>query len=50
MEYDYQQFLAQNLYEFEQGISVLILKDRLTMHASFWAKIGSPDWVFGCSL
>ena len=39
------QFYANNLYEYECGKSVPIVKGRLRAHVKFWEKICAPDWV-----
>ena len=39
------QFYANNLYEYECGKSVPIVKGRLRAHVKFWENICGPDWV-----
>ena len=39
------QFYANNLYEYERGKSVPIVKGRLRAHVKFWENICAPDWV-----
>mgnify|MGYP001799684928 CR=1 FL=1 len=39
-----EQFLAQNLSEYKQGVSPLILKDGLKACGPIWKSIGSPSW------
>ena len=39
-----EQFLAQNLSEYKQGVSPVILKDGLKACGPFWEIIGSPSW------
>ena len=38
-------FYANNLYEYECGKSVPIVKGRLRAHVKFWENICAPDWV-----
>ena len=38
-------FYRQNLFEYEQGLAVPVVKGRLKAHFQFWVDIGAPPWV-----
>ena len=38
-------FYRQNLFEYEQGVAVPVVKGRLKAHFQFWVDIGAPPWV-----
>ena len=38
-------FYRQNLFEYEQGVAVAVVKGRLKAHLQFWVHIGAPPWV-----
>ena len=38
-------FYRQNLFEYEQGLVVPVVKGRLKAHFQFWVDIGAPPWV-----
>ena len=38
-------FYKQNLYEYEQGTTAVVVKGRLRAHVPFWVEIGAPPWV-----
>ena len=38
-------FYKQNLYEYEQGTAVAVVKGGLRTHLPFWVEIGAPPWV-----
>ena len=38
-------FYKQNLYEYEQGTTAVVVKGRLRAHLPFWVEIGAPPWV-----
>ena len=44
------QFYANNLYKYECGESVPIVKGRLRAHVRFWENICAPDWVINTYL
>ena len=38
-------YYRNNLYEYEQGTSVPIVKGRLRAHLRFWIQLGASHWV-----